>query len=266
VSRRRKTPDVGAQPEQLDARAQLEEAKKREQTARETLSGAIRATFDLSEERERLERAVAYEDSMHEAISDLSEKATAADEEARAAEQSAAALRREADTVELDDARVAAVKAGLSAAYERTEALGLALEDAVVTGKPDAMLQRLSHDQEDAAVTARAFEAERSVLAELTASADRLRGDAAAQLAVAAAARDRASLRRAEALEVPEVARKMAVAEWREKQRAAKRTQARKPTQAPLHALISDGRLLHDVTTGLAYDLDGRPIVSPFVG
>ena len=57
----------------------------------------------------------------------------------------------------------------------------------------------------------------------------------------------------------------MAVAAWKEEQRIAKLPPARKPKQAPVHALVSDGRLLHDVTTGLAYDLDGRPIVAPFV-
>ena len=103
MSRRRK------QPEQLDARAQLEEAKKRGQTARETLSGAIRATFELSQERARLERAVTYDDEMLLAISDLSEKATAADEEARAAKKSAAVLRRKADRLTPDPARVAVV-------------------------------------------------------------------------------------------------------------------------------------------------------------
>jgi hypothetical protein len=248
-----------------DVRTQLAELQKREQTARETLADAIRATWEVSQERERLEQAVAFDDAKVEAIENLEAAAAVADDEAKVAKQSAAGLRREADRLTPDPARLAEVNAGLDAAYARVSALGQQLEDGIVAGKPDKALRRISRQQEDAAVKAREFEAERSVLAELTSSADRLRDEAAQQAAAAATARDIAARHRAEADEVPEIARRMAVDAWKESQRIAKLPSERKHEQAPVHALISDGRLLHDVVSGLAYDLDGRPIVAPHV-
>lgn len=240
--------------------------KKREQVARETVADAIRATYEMSLQRERLEQAVKREDAMHEAIEIHEVAAAAADDEAQAAKQSAAGLRRKADRLTPDPVRVAAVNAGLDAAYARVSALGQQLDDGILAGERDVVLRRISRQQEDAAQKTCELEAERSSLAELAAQAERLRDEAAQQVAAAATARDSAARHRAAAAEVPEVARRMAVAAWKEEQRIAALPPTRKLKQAPLHALISDGRLLHDLTTGRAFDLDGAPVVSPFVG
>lgn len=233
--------------------------KKLEPSVSESYDRAMQAKFDLSMEIQRLEWAVAHDVAKDEAVANLEAAAAASVGEARAAEQNVEQLLREADRVTPNPVRVAAVQAGLDAAYERVSALEQGLEDGIVAGKPDAALRRLSREQEEAAKKVRALEAESSSLAELTASADRLRSEASEQTATAAAARDRASRHRAEAAAVPEVARAMAIDAWKEEQRIAKLQPDRKPKQLP-PVLVLDGQLMRDVNSGQVYDLAGRPI------
>lgn len=257
MSRRRRQPDL---------RAQLADAKEREQKAAEAARLAFQSQFDLAMERQRLERAVQFDDEMLLAISDLELKAANADDEAQAAEQRAEHRRREADGVKLDPVHVASVDAGLAAAHERVHALAQKLDDSIIAGKPDAALQRIVRQQEDASATARALEAEQSVLAELAASADRLRDEAAAHSAAATEARDRAAQHRAAAQEVPEVARQMAINAWHEEQRLAKLQPTRKPTQVPPPVLVSNGKFITNLQTGEIYDPEtGQPISAAWV-
>lgn len=230
--------------------------------AGEAFDRALRAKIELSQERQRLEAAVAREKAMEQAIASLESNAQAALDEAEAADERNAELRAAAERLAPAPERVAAVDAKLAQAYERVSVLRRQLEDGIFNGLPDAALQRINRKQDATVLRIRELETERQELAELAAVAARLRSEADTWAAAAHASRALAVQRREEAKAVPEAAREMAVAEWEREQRLmALRPPNRE--QPPLQVMVSDGQLLHDVNSGQVYDLDGRPITRP---
>lgn len=230
--------------------------------AGEAFDRALRAKIELSQERQRLEAAVARQDTMEQAIASLEANAQGALDEAEAADERNAELRAEAERLAPAPEWVAAVDAKLAPADERVDVLRRELEDGILNGVPDSKLQRVSRKKDAAVQRIRELEAKRQELTELAAEAARLRSEADAWAATAHEARARAAQHREQAKAVPEAARKMAVKEWEREQRLLT---LRPPNreQPPLQVMVSDGQLMHDLNSGQVYDLSGRPITRP---